>query len=958
MNLENMILRRITQVQKSNVFYSTKPAPKGKLYSNTVILPKTRFPLRLENHKLLERDENIHSTADFENLYRWQRSHLSEPEFVLHDGPPYANGQAHMGHAINKILKDAILRSHIIKGNKVHFIPGWDCHGLPIELKAISDEIDLDPIKIRKKARQFAENTIKDQMQAFKSWGVVGDWKNSYQTFNKDYVKTQFRIFHKLYQKNLVYRDIKPIYWSPSSRTALAEAELEYNENHKSPSAYVRFQISQFPKFDNGDGKRLYAIIWTTTPWTLPANNAVCYNDNLSYLIVKRTDSSDPSLYIIAADLLNSISATLNSRFEIIEEIKGDMLEGVRYIHPIYSSEECAFVNSSHAVANKGTGLVHSAGSHGPEDFLVSLNYKLPLVDLVDDTGCYNSHAGDNLKGKFVLTEGNTEVQAMLKENLLHLGEIIHSYPYDWRTKEPVIIKASQQWFIDTDALKNRAIELLESVAIIPNDRSDIYRRNLVSQIQKRPYWCISRQRKWGVPIPVLYDEHSEKIFNEHTINHHCNLLRTYGPDFWWILSEKELLPDNLHPCYNLDTLTRSQDIMDIWFDSGISWARVLEGSKIADVYLEGPDQFTGWFQSSLLTSVAMRDKAPYKTIYVHGFAVDENGAKMSKSLGNVVNPSDIMKGNKKQKPYGVDVMRWWVTCHANQDALANVSHSTLQSCAEELHKIRNVLRFSLASLSDYEVSEDDYKNLLLIDKYMLHLLYKFHIQTSEYIKSYQFHRISTVVLNLLTNSVSALYYTSIKDRLYCDHVGSTVRKAAQYTLHCVFETITQKIAPMVPHLVEEMYQYYNLKDNKTYFTSTHIKPQSKWENRQVDEIMKIILNCKKEVNKILGSNTSDKDLKIAVCANAFKSLQDFDTIKNIEQQVADIIQVASVTFSKEDFTNDPIKVFSFEISDSSRFCCPRCRKVQSDTDNELCKRCFEVVKSSNFTLNETVVSN
>ncbi|CAH1989563.1 unnamed protein product [Acanthoscelides obtectus] len=949
MKIENMILRKITRIQKTNVvFYSTKPAQQGKLYSNTVFLPKTRFPLRLENNKLLERDEAIHNTADFENLYTWQRSHLSEPEFVLHDGPPYANGQAHMGHAINKILKDTILRCHIISGNKVHYIPGWDCHGLPIELKAISDNKDLDPIQIRKKARHFAEKTIKEQMKAFKSWGVIGDWKNTYQTFNQDYVKTQFRIFHKLYQKNLVYRDIKPIHWSPSSRTALAEAELEYNENHKSPSTYVRFEIKHFPNFDHKDGNRLYAIIWTTTPWTLPANNAVCYNEKLSYVIVKKANSSDSSLYVIAADLLKTVSSVLNCDFEVVKEFKGDMLEGTKYIHPIYSNQECTFVNSSHAVANKGTGLVHSAGSHGPEDFLVSLNYKLPLVDLVDDAGCYNSHAGDKLQGKFVLTEGNQEVQAMLEDNLMHSGEITHSYPYDWRTKQPVIIKASQQWFIDTDALRNRAIELIEQVDIIPKDRSDIYRKNLVSQIQKRPYWCISRQRKWGVPIPVLYDHHSEKIINEHTINHHCNLLRTYGADFWWILSDKELLPDNLHSSYNLENLTRSQDIMDIWFDSGISWARVLEGSKIADMYLEGADQFTGWFQSSLLTSVAMRDKAPYKTIYVHGFAVDENGTKMSKSLGNVVNPVDIMKGSKKQKPYGVDVLRWWVTCHANQDALASVSHTTLQSCTEELQKIRSVLRFALGSLSDYEATKIDYKELLLIDKYMLHLLYKFHIQTSELTRSYQFHRVSAAVLSLLTNSISALYYTSIKDRLYCDHLGSTSRKAAQYTLHNLFEIVTQTIAPMVPHLVEEMYQYYNLKDNKTYFTSTHLKPQSGWENNKIAEIMAVILNCKRDLNKALGPNTTDKDVKITLCTSVFKSLQDFGTINDIEQQVADIVQVAGVTVLKEDFKDDPNRIFTTDISESSRFCCPRCRKVQSDEEDELCKRCTDVVNSSN----------
>lgn len=447
-------------------------------------------------------------------MYEWQRQNLTSPDFVLHDGPPYANGETHIGHAVNKILKDFVMKSKVMERRRVHYRPGWDCHGLPIELKALSNSLESPPMVVREKARKFALSTIEKQRQDFQDWGVGANWsRETYKTIDKDYVAKQIRIFHELYKKGLIFRDLKPVYWSASSKTALAEAELEYDPAFKSPSLYVRLKLETVPpalsKF-----RDIYAIIWTTTPWTLPSNQAVCYNPKLKYSVVEI--GGDSSLqYLIGSSLVDAFAAETSKDVKILQEIDGSVLETCTYSHPVITSNPLPFLPADHVQDSKGTGLVHTAPAHGLEDYLICLSHKIPTKCFVDELACYNEDAPAFLQGKSVLEDGNSVVLDHIKADILHLTEMTHSYPIDWRTKKPVIFRASHQWFIDTDKIKEAAAREVEKVTLYPKGVSETHKSSLVGQLMKRPYWCISRQRCWGVPIPAFYDRTTKRVLIE-----------------------------------------------------------------------------------------------------------------------------------------------------------------------------------------------------------------------------------------------------------------------------------------------------------------------------------------------------------------------------------------------------------------------------------------------------------
>lgn len=772
-----------------------------------VLLPKTKFPLRTNP---ATSDPQIRAAAGFDGIYEWQQDQRDRTKtFTLHDGPPYANGSPHMGHALNKILKDIVNRYKLLQGYRVEYRPGWDCHGLPIELKALqdgsSDAIATSAVEIRSKASRFARRAIKEQKREFLKWGCLGDWENPYLTMDGKYEADQIGVFYEMYKKGCVYQGFKPVYWSPSSRTALAEAELEY-KSHTSRSVYTLFPVVSRGALDIGGAGEIFALVWTTTPWTLVANRAICYHTDHSFTLLEVQEGSDsPKMVLVGSKRLEQLSPLLGEH-KVIGTVPGSQLEGVLYRNPIDTSGTLRpFLPARHVSDQEGTGLVHTAPSHGHDDYLVGMNHKLDLGCAVDGKGRFTAEAGSELEGLDVLGKGNEAVIARLGDvgALVHEHPYEHRYPYDWRTRKPVIIRATEQWFADVSSLKEKAKNaVVNDVSMYP----PISRNRLLPMLSGRDDWCISRQRLWGVPLPVFYHNTSgQPLISNDTISHIRGLVGKLGSDCWWNLPTRELLPESLQSVSH--EYTKGEDTMDVWFDSGSSWASVLSGEGgVADLYLEGSDQHRGWFQSSLLTSVAVRGKAPYKALLTHGFVLDKGGSKMSKSLGNVISPDDILSSGKN---FGADAMRLWVAS-SDYSSDVNISDEILSQNSEFLQKIRNTCRFMLGNLSDFTPEEDtvEYCHLTKLDQYILHLLSQYNLAAMSAYEEFNFPSLCHALANFLPIDLSSFYFYIVKDRLYCEGKESEKRRAVQTVLYHLVWTLTQSVGPILPHLAEEVAQH------------------------------------------------------------------------------------------------------------------------------------------------------
>lgn len=736
---------------------------------------------------------------------------------------------------------------------------------MPIELKA-SCKDKSNPLAIRKSARSFALATVEKQRRAFESWGVIGDWRNEarlYKTTNPDYVTNQLDRFHEMYQKGLIFRDLKPVYWSVSSKTALAEAELEYDANYKSPSLYFRAQINNF--IDSNDIK-YYALIWTTTPWTLPANQAISYNSDLKYVLVSL--GIDTELYIVAESVLADLQKTLVGHDITVKKKISSDLSKLTYTHPVDAAQTLPFINGTHVSSSKGTGLVHTAPSHGFDDFLICLKHNITIKCIVDEDGNYTKDAPGNVHPSNVLENGNEKVLQLITPNVVHLGEITHSYPLDWRTKKPVFIRASHQWFINTDAIKGKAIEQLKDVQIFPQTSAAVNKQCLEDQLKKRPYWCISRQRVWGVPIPVFYHKVSGKIlYNQEVLRRIQERISSEGNiDFWWTsdnTSQRQLLSGIVA---NPDNYTQGKDILDIWFDSGVSWSYALEGEKVANLYLEGIDQFTGWFQSSLMTSIAVREKAPYKSIFVHGFTVDSKGLKMSKSIGNIIEPKEIIEN------YGVDVLRWWVAAHSTQHSAIVVGDSILESSKEHVQKIRTVLKYLLGVLKTLKPSNENNKSQSLthLDRFILAKTSEFESQVFAHYDSYQYNRVTATILNFIANDLSGVYLHLIKDRLYCGTQEEV--NAIEWVIQRVTQSLLRTVWPINCHLVEEGFRYVS---EEPFWKSTKEDYVQDNVARTSVDIIEKLLAVKKLVDKANVDKANSWNLRVSI-----KAPQEYEDIK------------------------------------------------------------------------------
>ncbi|MDJ0729835.1 MAG: isoleucine--tRNA ligase [Crocosphaera sp.] len=867
-----------------------------KSYKDTVNLPKTDFSMRAN---AVKREPELQKFWADNQIYEKLSQENPEDVFVLHDGPPYANGSLHMGHALNKTLKDIINKYKLLRGHKVRYVPGWDCHGLPIELKVLQsmkskEREGLTPLKLRRKARDFALKTQEEQAKGFKRFGVWGDWENPYLTLTPEYEAAQIGVFGEMALKGYIYRGLKPVHWSPSSQTALAEAELEYPEGHTSRSIFAAFPIIKASKdteeilqaFLNNLG----VAIWTTTPWTLPGNLAVALNPDLNYAVVEQ--SSDVCKYrylIVAADLVERLSTTFETELTVKETIPGKALEHTIYRHPLFDRESEILIGGDYVTTESGTGLVHTAPGHGQEDYMVGQRYGLGVLSPVDAKGNFTEEA-QQFAGLNVLKDANEVIINELQEkgSLLKEEPYQHKYPYDWRTKKPTIFRATEQWFASVEGFREAALTAIKTVQWIPAQGEN----RIIPMVSDRSDWCISRQRSWGLPIPVFYNEETnEPLLTEESIKYIQKIFAKKGSDAWWEMSVEELLPDKYKA--EAHKYRKGTDTMDVWFDSGSSWSSVAkqrpELKYPADIYLEGSDQHRGWFQSSLLTSVAVNGIAPYKTVLTHGFVLDEKGHKMSKSLGNIVDPNVVINGgkNQKQEPaYGADVLRLWVSS-VDYSSDVPVGKTILKQLSDIYRKIRNTARFLLGNLHDFAPKQHtvNYEELPELDRYMLHRITEVFTEITDAFETYQFFRFFQTVQNFCVVDLSNFYLDIAKDRLYISYPDSIRRRSCQTVLAVAIENLAKAIAPVLCHMAEDIWQFLPYETPyKSVFEAGWVKTSKQWENPELGASWAKIRAIRNEINNALELARQEKAIGSSLDAKVLLYLPDQDLRQQLEK--------------------------------------------------------------------------
>ncbi|KAJ5273778.1 hypothetical protein N7478_008903 [Penicillium angulare] len=830
---------------------SKPPRSIPRSWTSTLKLPKSTFPPRVT-----PADQKKYLKRCTDDLYAWQgRERPANKSFVLHDGPPYANGELHVGHALNKILKDLICRFQLGQGKRIRYVPGWDCHGLPIELKALQGLRDMDvqngsvsPVVIRKSARQLARQTVKEQMKGFRGFGVMADWDNHWKTMDKTFEMRQLGIFREMVDRGLIYRKFKPVYWSPSTGTALAEAELEYKDDHVSTAALVKFPLVNIPEHLTKDpllqSRDVNAVIWTTTPWTLPANAAIAVSEELEYTIVQ---SETHGYLLVAQSRVEYLQHMLNEELDIIvPSILGSELADKTTYHPLFkdaTAKPQPIISAPFVTADSGSGLVHCAPGHGMDDYEACLARGIEVFAPVNDDGKFTEkampHDPTRLSGKAVLGEGNTAVLEYVhsRGQLLAQHRYDHKYPYDWRSKQPIIIRATEQWFADVADIRTSALRALEDVKFVP----EAGKNRLENFVKGRSEWCISRQRAWGVPIPALYHRTTgDAVLTKDSVLHIMNTIEERGIDAWWTDSADDpaWLPSSLRD--DPIGFRRGTDTMDVWFDSGTSWSEIdvpTEGrSHPADVYLEGTDQHRGWFQSGLLTYIAHQlasgktdiPRAPFRNLITHGFTLDEDGRKMSKSIGNTIPPQTIMdgtllpplkprkgKGKKQaetQEPsydaLGPDALRLWA---ASSDYTRDVviGKQVLQTVHTSLHKFRVTFKLLLGALADFQPScLVPYGQLQQVDRIALKQLSDMVLTSQKSFDNFEFYKAVTQLNRWANHDFSSFYMEAIKDRLYTLGENSSSRRAAQTTLFHIFSHLQEVLGPITPLLVEETWEH------------------------------------------------------------------------------------------------------------------------------------------------------
>ncbi|WP_070120164.1 isoleucine--tRNA ligase [Bacillus marinisedimentorum] len=913
-------------------------------YKDTLLMLKTEFPMR---GNLPKREPDIQENWEESSIYeKVQKRTEGRPLFVLHDGPPYANGDIHMGHALNKVLKDFIVRYKSMSGYHAPYVPGWDTHGLPIETALTKNKKvnrkEMSVAEFRKLCEQYAYEQIDRQREQFKRLGVRGDWDNPYVTMTKEYEAQQIKVFGEMAKKGYIYKGLKPVYWSPSSESALAEAEIEYQDK-RSPSIYVAFDMKDGKGVLEGDEK---IIIWTTTPWTIPANLGIALHPDLEYAVVRTAGTK----FVIAAELLDDVAEELGWQdYETVKTFKGAELDKAVATHPFYERDSLVMLGD-HVTTEAGTGCVHTAPGHGEDDFIIGKRYGLDVLCPVDEKG-YMTKEAPGFDGMFY-DEANKPITEKLEENgaLLKLSFITHSYPHDWRTKKPTIFRATSQWFASIKDFRSELLQAVEEVEWIPKWGET----RLYNMVKDREDWCISRQRAWGVPIPVFFGEDGEPIINDETIGHVSDLFRKHGSNVWFEREAKDLLPDGFTSEHSPNgKFTKEQDIMDVWFDSGSSHQAVLvereELQRPADLYLEGSDQYRGWFNSSLSTSVAVTGKAPYKGVLSHGFTLDGEGRKMSKSQGNVVVPAKIMK------QLGADILRLWVAS-VDYQADVRLSDKILKQVAEVYRKIRNTFRFLLGNLNDFDPKSHavPVDELNEVDRYMLVKLNKLIDKVTNSYDNYEFASIYHSVHNFCTIELSSFYLDIAKDVLYIQPENDKSRRAIQTVLHETLLALVKLVAPILSHTAEEVWSYIPDREAESIQLTDMPKNEeindsdmleAKWDKFMEirDDVLKALENARNE--KVIGKSLTAK----AVLYPNEETKQLLDTINDLDS----LFIVSQLEFGgSKDEAPANAQVFeglAITIEPAEGETCDRCWVVKptvgsSEKHPTLCADCAEIV--------------
>ena len=902
---------------------------------NNLNLPKTAFSMKanlpLKEPKILD---NWDKTRLYEKL---RKKSLGKEKFILHDGPPYANGHIHMGTALNKILKDIVTKFHQMNNRDSIYVPGWDCHGLPIEWK-IEEEYkkrkknkDEVPTKeFRKECRDFAEKWIGIHKKEFKRLGVIGDWENYYSTMSFDAEAQIVRELGKFLLEGSLYRGFKPVLWSTVEKTALADAEVEYKD-HKSNTIYAEFKIN---KTDKDFLKNTIIVIWTTTPWTIPANKALAYNKDINYSILEIRNKK----IVIAEKLIDQVVKDCEIKeFKILKSFKGESFKNSTCFHPFKNlgyETEVPMLEADFVTLDQGTGVVHCAPSHGPDDFNLCLKNGMKAIETVNDDGRYTKNI-PIFEGTHVFKADEIIIKNLMEQkSLLGHGTLVHSYPHSWRSKAPLVHRATPQWFISMEShkLRKKALESIDKTVFFPEKG----KARIRSMIESRPDWCISRQRSWGVPLPIFVSKKTnEPLRDPEVIENIAKIYQKEGSDCWFYDDPQRFLGKK----YKKDNYNKSNDIVEVWFDSGSTHSFVLEKRKDlkwpASMYLEGSDQHRGWFHSSLLESCGTRGRAPFESILSHGFVVDGKGMKMSKSTGNIISPEEILK------KYGADILRLWVASSDYAEDL-RIDHSILEQHAESYRKIRNTFRFILGNLKD-DFSPKDYKKIEYnkfsdLEKLILHKVYILNTEINKNLNNYNFHKLQKDLLNFCALDLSSFYFDIRKDILYCEDLKSEKRKSCVELLNIILECLLRWYAPVLSFTTEEIYQLILQDKNISIHEESFQKIPSIWKNDKLSEKWNKLVNIRQKVNASIEEKRSSKIIGSSLEAKVEINLPkiDFDLLKEVDAKELFIISDFTLNLARD----GEISVIVKKAEGSK---CIRCWKIVSKVQDGKCSRCHKI---------------